>query len=105
MKKYSSAAAAAAALLFLLAVLPTAASAQDWAKARLQKSSRHQDWVQIKNGDRTVPAFGFYPDAKAKPTAVIPIPDISGITACRPTPTHNLPHARHLPLPPLLLTP
>ncbi|PYI93857.1 MAG: carboxymethylenebutenolidase [Verrucomicrobia bacterium] len=30
------------------------ASAQDWAKGRLEKSSRHDEWVEFKSGERTI---------------------------------------------------
>lgn len=31
-----------------------ATETQDWAKQRLAKSSRHQEWVKVKNGNREV---------------------------------------------------
>ena len=34
---------------------------QDWAKQRLDKSPRHQEWVSVKNGQRTVNSFIVYP--------------------------------------------
>jgi carboxymethylenebutenolidase len=39
--------------------------AQEWAKARLEKSPRHQEWVDIKYGNRTVHAFVVYPEVKS----------------------------------------
>ena len=33
------------------------APAQDWAKARLEKSPRHGEWVKIKQGNREVNCF------------------------------------------------
>ncbi len=30
---------------------------QDWAKQRLAKSPRHQEWVNVKNGNRNVSSF------------------------------------------------
>ncbi len=56
------------------------ASAQDWAKLRLEKSPRHQEWVMVKNGDRTVHAFLVYPEAKNKAVAVVVIHEIFGLT-------------------------
>ena len=44
---------------FTLAAPP--ASAQDWAKTILNKSPRHQEWVKVKYGSRTVDAFVVYP--------------------------------------------
>jgi carboxymethylenebutenolidase len=53
---------------------------QDWAKQRLQKSSRHQEWVAVKNGQRTVNSFIVYPEVKNKATAVVVIHEIFGLT-------------------------
>ena len=47
------------------------ARAQDWAKARLDQSPRHLEWVKVKHGDREVNCFIAYPEVKEKATAVI----------------------------------
>ena len=65
--------------IFLL-MLP-AASAQDWAKASLEKSPRHGEWVAIKQGDRTVHAFVVYPETKKKTAAETQV-GISGHQYC-----------------------
>jgi len=54
--------------------------AQDWAKERLGKSPRHQEWVDIKYGNRTVHAFVVYPEVKGKAPAVLVIHEIFGLT-------------------------
>ena len=42
-------------MLCLAALLPVVtASAQDWAKARLEKSLRHLEWVKVKHDQREV---------------------------------------------------
>jgi len=56
------------------------APAQDWAKARLDKSPRHLEWVKVKNGPREVNCFIAYPEVKDKATAVIVIHEIFGLT-------------------------
>jgi carboxymethylenebutenolidase len=56
------------------------ASAQDWAKATLEKSPRHQEWVAVKHGDRVVHAFIVYPEIKEKAPAVLVIHEIFGLT-------------------------
>jgi carboxymethylenebutenolidase len=67
--------------LFLTALLPVVtASAQDWAKARLDKSPRHLEWVKVKSGQREVNCFVAYPEVKDKATAVILIHEIFGLT-------------------------
>src|SRR5882724_1676965 len=70
------------AFLFSLAVVFSiaSASAQDWAKARLEKSPRHGEWVDIKSGERTIKAFVVYPERKEKTPVVIVIHEIFGLT-------------------------
>lgn len=69
-------------VLLVLVVLWIActASAQDFAKARLEKSPRHQEWVKIKQGAREVSAFLVFPEVKDKATAVVVIHEIMGLT-------------------------
>jgi carboxymethylenebutenolidase len=57
-----------------------AASAQDWAKAKLEKSSRHGEWVDVTNGARVVHCFIVYPEVKDAAPAVIVIHEIFGLT-------------------------
>src|ERR1035441_2182612 len=67
--------------LCVAALLPAlTASAQDWAKARLDKSPRHLEWVKVKQGQREVNCFVAYPEVKDKATVVILIPEIFGLT-------------------------
>jgi carboxymethylenebutenolidase len=56
------------------------AHAQDWAKARLEKSPRHQEFVKLKHGDREVQSFIVHPEVKDKTTAVLVIHEIFGLT-------------------------
>jgi carboxymethylenebutenolidase len=53
---------------------------QDWAKAALAKSPRHQEWVKLTIGPRTVHAFVVYPERKDKAPAVVVIHEIMGLT-------------------------
>jgi carboxymethylenebutenolidase len=68
------------ALLCCSVFLSERALAQDWAKQRLEKSPRHQEWVDIKYGNRTVHAFVVYPEVKSKAPAVLVIHEIFGLT-------------------------
>ncbi|HMF92345.1 MAG TPA: dienelactone hydrolase family protein [Candidatus Angelobacter sp.] len=68
----------ALAITFLLTF--SAASAQEWAKQTLEKSPRHQEWVQIKHDNRTVQAFVVYPESKQKAPVVIVIHEIFGLS-------------------------
>ena len=54
--------------------------AQDWAKARLEKSPRHREWVSVKYGNRTVQTFVVYPEVKDKAPVVIVIHEIFGLS-------------------------
>ncbi len=64
----------------LLTLLPGIAYGQDWAKARLEKSPRHQEWVKVKAGSREVQCFIVYPEVKEKAAAVVLIHEIFGLT-------------------------
>ena len=69
-------------LLLCLAMLSAGltASAQDWARAKLEKSPRHGEWVDVKNGARTVHCFIVYPEVKNAAPAVSVIHEIFGLT-------------------------
>ena len=54
--------------------------AQDWAKARLEKSPRHLEWVKVKHGNREVNCFIAFPEVKEKATAVVVIHEIFGLS-------------------------
>lgn len=54
--------------------------AQEWAKARLEKSPRHMEWVKVKQGTREVNCFVAYPEVKEKATAVVVIHEIFGLS-------------------------
>jgi len=56
------------------------ASAQDWAKAALEKSPRHREWVTVKHDGRSVETFVVYPESKGKTPVVLVIHEIFGMT-------------------------
>jgi carboxymethylenebutenolidase len=66
--------------LVLLLVSAQTASAQDWAKAKLEKSPRHREWVTIKHDGRSVETFVVYPQSKSKTPVVLVIHEIFGMT-------------------------
>jgi len=66
--------------LVLALLAAQAVSAQDWAKAALEKSPRHREWVTIKHGDRSVETFVAYPESKDKTPVVLVIHEIFGMT-------------------------
>jgi carboxymethylenebutenolidase len=55
-------------------------TAQDWAKARLEASPRHREYVPLKHGSRTVQAMVVYPEIKTKAPVVILIHEIFGLS-------------------------
>ena len=63
------------ALSCLLLVL-----AQDPAQDRLNQSPRHQEWIQLKVGDRTLQAFVVFPEVKDKAPAVVVIHENKGLS-------------------------
>jgi carboxymethylenebutenolidase len=67
-------------LAFVFVLLASTLSAQDWAKARLEKSSRHGEWVEFKSGERTIKAFVVFPERKKKAPVVLVIHEIFGLT-------------------------
>jgi carboxymethylenebutenolidase len=68
-----------AAAFCFLSVAPV--RAQEWAKARLNNSPRHAEWVEIKSsGDRKIKAFIVYPERKDKAPVVLVIHEIFGLT-------------------------
>jgi carboxymethylenebutenolidase len=67
-------------LVVAAALAAVTAPAQDWAKARLEKSPRHLEWVKVKHGTREVNCFIAYPEVKDKATAVVVIHEIFGLT-------------------------
>jgi carboxymethylenebutenolidase len=69
---------AAAAALLSLATVPI--HAQDWARARLEASPRHHEYVPLKHGDRTVETFVVYPEVKTKAPVIVLIHEIFGLT-------------------------
>lgn len=77
---------------------------QDWAKARLAKSPRHQEWVKVKNGNREVNSFVVYPEVKTKATAVVVIHEIFGMSDWVQALTDELAEAGFIAIAPDLLS-
>ena len=48
-------------------VIPAAAQAQDWAKARLEKSPRHLEYVKVEHDRRAINCFVAYPELDSFP--------------------------------------
>jgi carboxymethylenebutenolidase len=89
----------------VLGILGSVSSqAQDWAKARLDKSRRHMEWVKVKHGDREVNCFIAFPEVKDKATAVVVIHEIFGLTDWVRGVTDQLAEAGYIAIAPDFLT-
>ncbi len=55
-------------------------AAQDWARANLEKSPRHREWVTVKHDGRSVETFVVYPESKDKTPVIVVIHEIFGMT-------------------------
>jgi carboxymethylenebutenolidase len=91
-------------LSFAAVCLVITASAQDWAKARLENSPRHHEWVKVKNGDREVNCYVTYPEVKDKAPVVIVIHEIFGLTDWARSVTDELAEAGYIAIAPDLLS-
>lgn len=69
-------------LIALLLVAPALALVVQGAPTvqdRVEKSPRHQEWVEVKRGERTIHAFVVYPEVKTKALTVIVIHENRGL--------------------------
>src|ERR1700733_8468282 len=91
-------------LCVALLVAGLSASAQDWARAKLEKSSRHGEWVDLTNGTRTVHCFIVYPEVKDPAPAVVVIHEIFGLTDWARTAADEFAAAGYIAIAPDLLS-
>jgi len=94
------------ALIFTLAaVLPgLAASATNGAGQGLSASPRHQEWADVKHGNRSVHSFVVYPQTSRKATAVVVIHENRGLTDWVRSIADQLAEAGYLAIAPDLLS-
>ena len=64
----------------LFPISPNSAHAQDWARAALDKSPRHREYVNITHNGRTVNTFVVYPEVSTKAPVVVLIHEIFGLS-------------------------
>jgi carboxymethylenebutenolidase len=91
-------------LTAMVAAVSLSALGQDWAKARLEKSPRHIEWVTIKSGNREIKCSIAYPEVKDKATAVVIIHEIFGLTDWVRGVTDQLAEAGYIAIAPDLLS-
>src|ERR1700693_6523239 len=53
---------------------------QPWARARIEKSPRHSEWVTVKHDGRNVETLVVYPESKEKRAVVLVIHEIFGLS-------------------------
>ena len=85
-------------------VLAAPAFGQEWAKARVEKSPRHLEWVKVKHGDREVNCFIAFPEVKEKATAVVVIHEIFGLSDWVRSVTDQFAEAGYIAIAPDLLS-
>lgn len=68
------------AILTALFFATFSAGAQQWAKARLDASPRHHEYITLKHDSRSLQAFVVYPEVKSKAPVVVLIHEIFGLT-------------------------
>lgn len=66
--------------VLILLFATVSSQAQEWAKARLEASPRHREYVTLKHGNRSLQAFVVYPEVKSKVSVVILIHEIFGLS-------------------------
>jgi len=67
-------------LAVCLALFAPVLGAQDWAKQKLEKSSRHREWVKLQHDGRSVDAYIVYPEVSNKAPVVLVIHEIFGLS-------------------------
>src|SRR4051794_9862510 len=77
---------------------------QDWAKARLEKSPRHLEWIKVKHGNREVNCFIAFPEVKEKAPVVLVIHEIFGLSDWVRSVTDQLAEAGYIAIAPDLLS-
>lgn len=63
-----------------LAICAAAVSAQDWARAKVDKSPRHREWVTVTHNGRKVETFIAYPEASKNTPVIVVIHEIFGMS-------------------------
>ncbi|MGH8091950.1 MAG: dienelactone hydrolase family protein [Chthoniobacterales bacterium] len=95
----------ALALWLLLGSLGTETGfAQKWAQGKLNKSSRHHEWIELQHDGRTVKAFIAFPQVKEKTPVVLVIHEIFGLTDWAKNLADELAAAGYIAIAPDLLT-
>jgi carboxymethylenebutenolidase len=90
--------------VFVIALMVASVFAQDIFRQKLEKSPRHQEWVAVKYGERTVHAFLVYPEIKTKALSIVVIHENQGLTDWVRTVADQLAEAGYIAIAPDLLS-
>src|SRR5215469_13636993 len=63
-----------------LALAASTLCAQPWAAQKLEKSTRHREWVKVQHDGRSVDAYIAYPEVANKAPVVLVIHEIFGLS-------------------------
>jgi carboxymethylenebutenolidase len=88
----------------LFALIAAALFAQDWAKQKLEKSTRHREWVTVKHDGRSVEAYVAYPEVANKAPVVLVIHEIFGLSDWAQVVTDEFAAAGYIAIAPDLLS-
>jgi carboxymethylenebutenolidase len=91
-------------LLLLISPHAFGQGTQDWAKARLEKSPRHLEWIKVKHDNREVNCFIAFPEVKDKAPVVLVIHEIFGLSDWVRGVTDQLAEAGYIAIAPDLLS-
>lgn len=92
------------ALALLFPLLSAQDPIQDAAKARLESSRRHHEWLEVKSGARSVRTFAVFPEVKSKVQAVLVIHENRGLNDWARSVADRLAEAGYVALAPDLLS-
>ena len=80
MKKYTQMVLVLVAILLGTRTVAAQEWSQPWARARIEKSPRHSEWVTVKHDGRSVETLVVYPESKDKRPVVLIIHEIFGLS-------------------------
>lgn len=78
--------------------------AQEWVDKRLKSTPRHQEWVQLTSGEKTLHSFITYPEVSKKVPVVIVIHENKGLNDWARSVTDQLAEAGYIAIAPDLLS-
>lgn len=87
-----------------LAMCAALLSAQDWARAKVEKSPRHREWVTVTHDGRKVETFVAYPEASKNTPVIVVIHEIFGMSDWVELVTDELASAGYIAIAPDLLS-